>query len=52
MFSHCVSYGRLTVIEAELAKSVMKMVVSDKGIYIPPKLIKSVTVFYAVDSID
>ena len=49
---HCVSYGRLMVLEAELAKSVMKNMASDKGIYIPPKLIKSVPVFYAVDNID
>jgi len=49
---HCISYGRLMVLEAELAKSVMKNMSAENDSYIPPKLIKSVPVFYAVDNID
>ena len=49
---HCISYGRLMVLEAELAKSVMRNMTGENDSYIPPKLIKSVPVFYAVDNID
>jgi len=40
------------VLEAELAKSVMKNMMAENDSYIPPKLTKSVPIFYAVDNID
>ena len=52
---HCIDYSRLLRLENEIASSIMKDMKSPNDgsaqLYVPPKLIISIPVFYAVDKL-
>ena len=48
----CVIYSRLLVLEEKLAKSVLENMANKHNVYVPPTLLPSIPVFFAVDNID
>jgi hypothetical protein len=51
-FGMCPEYDRLLRIETQIARSVVKRMDLNKGLYIPPDIVIGRHVFFAVDNID